>query len=1280
MKRRKCLLLTIVILMFACLTVQADDGFAISQTKATINIGDTLELSTTGTDKTPSWTSYNDNIVKVSTYGEITGLKKGKTTVRARVGSACKTCAVTVVDSSIKLNKRSAVIYHGGTSKNTVQLKATVKGAYKDIAWKSSDTDIAVVDDTGKVTSVSEGSAVITAASNSKSVSCVITVKESSLSLNMDNIQLSTRGIGSSIKITPAITGSAKNTRWTTSDKTIATVSGGKITGKKTGTATITAEANGVSAVCEVRVVEGLISINEEKVILYVGGTKQETKKLKTNAAKTEVVTWKSSNTDAVTVDGNGIVTPISVGTAVISAECNGKTDTCEVTVKQTSINIKEDSVFLKTKGTDKKYTLNNEIVGRSRKVKWTTSDKKVATVSNGRLTAKKAGMVTVTAAANGVSDSVVVYVVDYDPSITLNYARYTLFTVKGNTVNLKASVDGSNKTVEWQSSDPSVATVTNKGKVSAVNEGTAVITAKANGVTAECLITVKESRVIFNRDNISLDKGEVLTIGYDVVGTKQSVKWSTADSRVVSVKNGILTAKEYGEADIKATANGVTSICHVNVVSCKHQYENTVTKQPTCAETGTMTYVCSLCGNTYTEEIPATGDHDWGEWETVVPPTSETAGTKKRTCARCGEAEEQEIPPLVSCKHKYVVNTVTKQPTCAETGTMTYVCSLCGNTTYTRELPATGDHSYEWITVSEPTCTEKGRKAYGCAICGRIVEEQETEALGHDFGEWVVVKEATETEEGIEERTCLRCGEKEINTIHDYIVYEVVHPTCQLGGYTVYICTECGDIYNDDHTEPDPEAHALVEYGQEPSCTSSGYYEVYCKNEGCKYGYYEESEPALGHDYQILEEDRKEYIDYYGNETSYGYYIEECSRCGRHYEEYTITPYCENTEWDEKFGDYIIIDPDGYEGQIKFDSFMREELLPYVTFNLRRDYGDGVSLSEDGHIKISGSEIIACDVVVSLKDNPYNASISNYDQTYISFYVLSPTEAKVRQVIDEEIKDDMNDAEKILAIHNWLCLNCEYDFSFDNSSFYAYGAILNGKAVCNGYAMAFKLFMDKLGIECKHVSSVQLDHAWNQVKIEDEWYWLDCTWDDIGDKASLSYFLWNGARAGDERGGTDCTGTKWKFGGPIFQKYKVLSYSDMNDVYLMQKDNQTLYFMLDSNADYMDKKHLFNLGLQYKDKYQAELYTNSISIDEENIVYYFPNSDRIKALFEERIARGDTNDVDRDDSTELTEEVNCDDDEPDAYEEQEPEETGDVNEPDDGVGSDAIAYLDVNS
>ncbi len=96
-------------------------------------------------------------------------------------------------------------------------------------------------------------------------------------------------------------------------------------------------------------------------------------------------------------------------------------------------------------------------------------------------------------------------------------------------------------------------------------------------------------------------------------------------------------------------------------------------------------------------------------------------------------------------------------------------------------------------------------------------------------------------------------------------------------------------------------------------------------------------------------------------------------------------------------------------------------------------------------------------------------------------------------------------DYEKITAAHDYLCKKVTY--ATDSSSYLvhtAYGALVNGSAVCEGYAKAMKLLLDAMGIECDTV--VNSTHAWNIVLMDNEWYFVDVTNDDSN--SCKAYFM----------------------------------------------------------------------------------------------------------------------------------------------------------------------------
>ncbi len=95
-----------------------------------------------------------------------------------------------------------------------------------------------------------------------------------------------------------------------------------------------------------------------------------------------------------------------------------------------------------------------------------------------------------------------------------------------------------------------------------------------------------------------------------------------------------------------------------------------------------------------------------------------------------------------------------------------------------------------------------------------------------------------------------------------------------------------------------------------------------------------------------------------------------------------------------------------------------------------------------------------------------------------------------------EGITSDMTDVEKALYVHDYLILNCKYDYG--KSGYDAYDCLVTKAAVCQGYALAYEYILrNYLGIECSIVYSDKMVHAWNYVRIGNNWYHVDVTKDD---------------------------------------------------------------------------------------------------------------------------------------------------------------------------------------
>lgn len=260
---------------------------------------------------------------------------------------------------------------------------------------------------------------------------------------------------------------------------------------------------------------------------------------------------------------------------------------------------------------------------------------------------------------------SIVPLQVQAKSTVKLNKDSTTVYV--GKTTTLK--ITGTSKKITWSSSNKKVATVSSKGKVTAKKKGTATITAKVNGKSYKCKVTVKNPYL--NATKKSLEIGKTYTLKLTGATAK---KYTSSKKSVATVSSkGKITAVKAGTATITCTdSNKKTYKCKITVtekaVPHKHSYTASVTKQATCIADGVKTYTCS-CGDSYTEVIEATG-HSWDEGKITTEPTCITEGVKIFTCKNCGEIKTETIEKT---DHNYQWET--------NGNTRTMKCSGCGAT-----------------------------------------------------------------------------------------------------------------------------------------------------------------------------------------------------------------------------------------------------------------------------------------------------------------------------------------------------------------------------------------------------------------------------------------------------------------------------------------------------------------------------------------------------------------------------------------------------------------------
>ena len=474
----------------------------------------------------------------------------------------------------------------------------------KTVIWSSSNLSIASVSN-GKVTALKAGKATITVKTDDggKTATCEVTVNAkvypvTSVSLDKTSATLTE---GDELTLTATVNpdnATNKNVTWTSSNGAVASVSNGKVIALKAGKATITVktEDGGKTATCEVTVnakvypVTG-VTLDKTSATLTEGDELTLTATVNPDNATNKNVTWISSNGTVASVS-NGKVTALKAGKATITVKTDdgGNAATCEVTVNAkvypvTGVTLDKASATL-TEGDELTLIATvNPDNATNKNVTWSSSDNTIASVSNGKVTALKAGKATITVktddGGNTATCEVTVNAKVYPVTgVTLDKASATL--TEGDELTLIATVNpdnATNKNVTWSSSDNTIASVSN-GKVTALKAGKATITVKTDdgGNTATCEVTVNAKvypieEIVLDKTDVEIKVGNEITLTatiYPSNATNKTLKWTSSDTSIATVSDGKVTALKVGQVVIKATSEEYnrSAICEVKVLA----------------------------------------------------------------------------------------------------------------------------------------------------------------------------------------------------------------------------------------------------------------------------------------------------------------------------------------------------------------------------------------------------------------------------------------------------------------------------------------------------------------------------------------------------------------------------------------------------------------------------------------------------------------------------------------------------------------------------------------
>lgn len=575
-----------------------------------------------------TWTTSDEKIATVAN-GLVTPVAVGKATITVTTEDGAKTasCEVTVnpalpgttAVTGVALNSTAAELEVKGAP---YQLAATVmplNAANKDVTWSTSNASVATVAD-GLVTPVTEGTATITVttADGAKTATCAVTVRAAatipvtSVRLNESELTLRADDAPYQLKAVVApLNASNRDITWSSTNPAAATVADGLITPVATGTTviTVTTADGSKTATCAVTITDAPsipvtgVTLNATSAALEVDGAPYHliAKVAPLNATNTNVA-WTSSDPAVATV-ADGVVSPVAVGTAVITATTadGAKTATCNVTVSEaspipvTALWLNSQAVELEEGGASYQLVATVSPLNASNTaVTWASEDTQVATVADGLVSPVAVGetKITVTTANGEFTKEVTVHV---RPASTIDVTGITLedteieMEVGGAPYLLRKTVEpvnADNPNVTWNVSPAGIVTVSEGGVVTPVAAGTATITAvSADGsVTSNaCTVTVTNpAPIAVTGVSLDCDAEIEMTAGdpaYQVTATvapanaaNKAVTWSSSDDAIATVaadaENGNvaqITPVAPGEATIT-----VTTVDGNKTASCK--------------------------------------------------------------------------------------------------------------------------------------------------------------------------------------------------------------------------------------------------------------------------------------------------------------------------------------------------------------------------------------------------------------------------------------------------------------------------------------------------------------------------------------------------------------------------------------------------------------------------------------------------------------------------------------------------------------------------------------
>ncbi len=587
----------------------------LSAPRPTIVEGTTLALEVVVLDavgqpiagRTVTWSSSDSLTASVTPAGVVRGRRPGRVQIAASADGQSAVVPITVTPrlvASVSITPTTPTMLVGGA----VQLRARTNDddgqplTDRPVFWSTSDATVAAVDNTGFVTGISAGVATITATSETRSATVGVTVApvpvatvqvapavDSVFVTQSTQLRVVTRDSSGAVLDGRAV-------QWSSSAPAAATVSAtGLVVGIAPGAVTITAQSEGRTGTARIVVRPqpvGAVLVSPSQANVSVGQTVRLAVQVIDDDGTLltgRPVQYRSSAVNVATVAADGTVTGLSPGTSTITATSEGRSGTATVVVTPSAVRAVRVEPAVATVRVGATTRLNavtlgdNDVVLPQRPITWLSGAPGIVAVgTDGTVTGVAPGTALVFASAEGRVASAQVTV----RSITVGSVIVTPATaspVAGTAVSLAAEVRDSagavltGRTINWSSSAPTIAVVSNSGRVFAIAPGTVRIQAEVEGVTSASTLTVLPVPVATVAVTLSTPSviigqtTQATAVPRDANGnvlTGRTATWATSAPAIATVSaTGVITGVALGSATITGTVEGRSGTVQVTVI-----------------------------------------------------------------------------------------------------------------------------------------------------------------------------------------------------------------------------------------------------------------------------------------------------------------------------------------------------------------------------------------------------------------------------------------------------------------------------------------------------------------------------------------------------------------------------------------------------------------------------------------------------------------------------------------------------------------------------------------